>query len=107
MALVLKSWLAVKDYLAKLADAIPAEIVPAKLVKDLSKQVAYVDKTALAENPVALPQRPQVFILTSSSEFHLYRPMRGCARASLARLLVSSHAGTRARTFARSLTRST
>ena len=57
MALVLKSWVG-KDYLNK--QLIPADTVPQKLVKDLTKQVAYVDKTALAENPVAPPQRPQV-----------------------------------------------
>ena len=57
MALVLKSWVA-KDYFNK--QLIPAETVPQKVVKDLTKQVAYVDKTALAENPVAPLQRPQV-----------------------------------------------
>ena len=60
MALVMKSWIAGKDYLTKQADVIPNEITPAKVVKDLAKQVAYVDKTALAENPVAPLQRPQV-----------------------------------------------
>ena len=60
MALVLKSWVG-KDYFNK--QLIPAETLPQKLVKDLTKQVAYVDKTALAENPVAPLQRPQVRIL--------------------------------------------
>ena len=61
MAIVLKSWVAGKDSLTRQGELIPDEIAPAKLVKELSKQVAYVDKTALAENPVAPPQRPQVF----------------------------------------------
>ena len=61
MAIVLKSWVAGKDFPSRQADLIPSEITPAKLVKDLSKQVAFVDKTALAENPIALPQRPQVW----------------------------------------------
>ena len=60
MAIVLKSWVGGKEFLTRQAELIPDEITPQKLVKDLSKQVAFVDKTALAENPVAPPQRPQV-----------------------------------------------